>query len=105
MPPKLPPDLRAELAFHGFQAACYQPVTLFAKNNRKLPHVPEPGDPWECFLRRPGQFGVVGKAIGATLREAVEAAIKSTQSTGLRAAVSRLETEIEKLTEAMRRAC
>lgn len=100
MQPKLPPDLRAELSFNGLSAQCYQPVSLF-RGKRKLPNVPEPSDPWECFLRREGEFGVVGRGVGATLRDAVEIALRFRKGQGLLAAMNMLGDQLDLLTEAI----
>lgn len=90
----------ALLEHHGFRASLYQPTYLFKPNKRTLPNCPEPGDPWECFLRRDdGTFGVVVRAVGATPDEAVLAALY--QRPGLKNAVLRCERAVVDLTEAL----
>jgi hypothetical protein len=99
---KPPADLERLLHQAGLTASCYQPVTLFVKNGRKLPNVAEPCDPWQCFLRRPGEFGVVARAVGPTLRDAVEEAFLSMlEPMGLLGSMSRLGEELGALTEAV----
>lgn len=73
--PKLPPDLAEQLRYLGLVVSCYQPVTHFKPGTRKLPNVPNPDDPWQVFLRRHGEIGVLAVAYGETLREAIDAAI------------------------------
>lgn len=94
--PKLPPDLAAEIAYLGFVASCYQPVTMFKPDKRKLPNVPNEDDPWQVFLRRPGEIGIPISASGETLREAVEAALYLRP--GLSAAMIRLGDALDGLT-------
>lgn len=98
--PKLPPDLVEELAYFGLVASCYQPVSMFKHNKRKLPNVAEPDDPWQVFLRRPGEMGITITATGATLREAVEAALYLRP--GLSPAMIRLSDALDGLTEDLR---
>lgn len=97
--PKIPLYYRMTLELLELQASCYQPVTLFKKNGRKLPHVAEPGDPWEVFLRSKGHFGIIGKGVGDTLDEALDAALKN--RTGLKPAMQRLVRAIDELMDAM----
>lgn len=94
--PKLPPDLSAEIAYLGFVASCYQPVSMFKPDKRKLPNIPNEDDPWQVFLRRPGEVGISTVAYGSTLREAVEAALYLRP--GLTAAMIRLGDALEGLT-------
>ena len=98
MQPKLPPDLARFLHHAGFRASCYQPVSMFPKDGRKLPNVACATDPWQCFLRRGDSPWVETMAVGPTLREAVEQAIvQMLPAGGLRDAMSRLETEFYRL--------
>lgn len=99
MQPKMPTDLARLLNQAGLSASCYQPVTMFPKDGRKLPNVPIESDPWECFLRREGSPWVEARATGATLRAAVEAAVGlMLPGGGLKDAMARLETECHRLT-------
>lgn len=95
--PRIPPDLAAEIAYFGFYASCYQPVSLFKQDKRKLPNVPNDDDPWQVFLRRPGDIGIAISACGATLREAIDAALY--YRPGLSAAMIRLGDAVDGLTE------
>lgn len=97
--PKLPADLAEELRYFGLTVMCYQPVTHFKPGNRKLPNVPNADDPWQAFLRRPGELGVLAVTYGETLREAVEAAIE--QRPGVSAAMLRLGAAVEELAGAI----
>ena len=99
--PKLSGGTRALLDYHGFRASLYQPTHLFVSNRRKLPNCPEPGDPWECFLRRDdGSFGVVARAIGPTPDDATLAALYLRP--GLKPALLRLGRAVDDLVEALR---
>lgn len=101
MQPKLGSGTQALLDHHGFRASLYQPTHLFVRNNRKLPNCPEPGDPWQCFLRRSdGSFGVVALAVGSTPDEAALAALY--KRPGLRHAMLRLGRAVDELTGALR---
>lgn len=102
--PKLKSETRAVLFHHGMSAMCYQPVALFRPGKRKLPNVAEPDDPWECFLRRPGEFGVVARGIGDTPDEAVANAL-DVQPFGLMPAIQRLGNALSALTVVYRHAC
>lgn len=95
--PKLPPDLSAQLSYLGLSAQCYQPVSMFKPDKRKLPNVANEDDPWQVFLRRPGEIGVLAVAYGDTLREAIDAAIDLRP--GVSAAARRLAVAVEELTE------
>lgn len=98
--PKLPTDLAGDINTLGFVASCYQPISLFKKTPaRTLPNIARDDDPWQVFLRRPGEIGVVVVAYGATLREAIEEAIK--QRPGVTAAMSRLDVALGDLVETM----
>lgn len=93
--PKLSAGTRALLDHHEMQASLYQPVSMFHKNGRKLPHCAEPGDPWQCFLRRQGEFGVISEGYGATPDDAVAAALY--HRPGLKYAMVRLEHALDDL--------
>lgn len=97
--PKIPLYYRMTLDLLGLQASCYQPTNLFPKDGRKLPNCPVPSDPWEVFLRKTGEFGVVGTGTGATLTDALEAAIHSRTGRGLTAAMRALGEQMDLLTE------
>lgn len=99
MQPKIPLLYRMTLNLLGLEASCYQPVRLFHKNGRKMPNVPEADDPWEVFLRREGEFGIMGTGVGATLSDALEIAIKHRQGRGISAAMATLGEQIDLLTE------
>lgn len=101
--PKLGAGTLALLDHHEYVAKLYQPVHLFKPGKRKLPNVAEPDDPWECFLRRPGEFGVVASGRGDTPDDAVLAALY--WRPGLKWAVMRLERACDDLAKVMRRAC
>jgi len=98
--PKLPPDLAGDLNTLGFVASCYQPISLFKKTPaRTLPNIARDDDPWQVFLRRPGEIGVVVVGYGETLRAAIEEAIRLRP--GLQPAVQRLKAALGDLTETM----
>lgn len=101
--PKIPLYYRMTLNMLGLQASCYQPVGLFIKNGRKLPNVPEPCDPWQVFLRKEnGEFGIIATGTGATLSDALDAAIQNCAGRGLTAAMARLGDQCALLAEAIR---
>lgn len=97
--PRLSLTVRQALHELDLKASCYQPATLFIKNGRKLPNCAEPGDPWECFLRHDGLFGVVSKGIGATADDSVLIALQNRP--GLSNSIRRLSVEIDLLVETM----
>ena len=97
--PRLPSDLTAQLQHFGFVAHCYQPVSMFKPGKRTLPNIPEADDPWQVFLRRPDEIGVIVVAYGETLREAVEAALFLRP--GLSPAMIRLSAALHDLTEGL----
>jgi len=99
--PKLPPELRRQLHQMGLVASLYQPVTMFVKNGRKLPNVAEPGDPWECFLRREGDVGIASRSTGWTAEDAVERAFTAMLGTrgGVLGAMASLGEAVDLLTE------
>lgn len=97
--PRIPQDIQVVLYELGLGASCYQPTHLFHKNGRKLPNCAEPTDPWEVFLRREGEFGIIGKGVGATLRDALEIAIANRTGRGLLAAVGTLGEQLDLLVE------
>lgn len=99
--PRLSGGTLALLDYHGFKASLYQPVNLFVKNGRKLPNVAEPGDPWQCFLRRTDEpFGVVVSAVGPTPDDATLFAIYNRP--GLHPSLLRLGRAVDGLMEALR---
>lgn len=103
--PRIDADLARELYHLGLNASCYQPVTMFIKNGRKLPNVAEPCDPWHVVLRRNDRVAwadgsQVVQAVGPTLREATEAAISSRPKPGLTRAMSDLGQAVDSLVEA-----
>lgn len=99
--PKLGSGAIALLEHHELRASLYQPVHLFRKNGRKLPNCAEPGDPWQCFLRRAnGEFGVVAEGIGETPDDAVLAALY--KRPGLKPALLRLGRAVDALVETCR---
>lgn len=102
--PKLKSDTLAVLNHHGLSAKLYQPVTLFRPGKRKLPNVPEPDDPWECFLRHHGEFGIAARGRGDTPDEAVADALNTRSNTGLKFAISNLADAFDDLAGAYRRA-
>lgn len=98
--PKLPPDLAGDLNTLGFVASCYQPISLFKKTPaRTLPNIARDDDPWQVFLRRPGEIGVVVVGYGETLRDAIEEAIRLRP--GVLPAVRRLTDALDELVESI----
>lgn len=99
MQPRLAPYIRIALDALDLSASLYQPTSLFVKNGRKLPNAPEPGDPWHCYLRRNGEFGIVSSQVGATADDAVSAALYARP--GLQPAIVRLGRALDELTEVL----
>lgn len=102
MQPKIPLFYRTALLAAKLEASCYQPPRLFHKNGRKLPNAAEESDPWEVFLRREGEFGIVGTGVGATLPDALAVALRHRSGRGLLPALSVLGEQIDLLTETIR---
>lgn len=105
--PRIPADLAAELQRMGAHASCYQPVTLFKKDGRKLPNVPNADDPWHVVLRRNDRViwadgSTVAQATGETLREAIMNAINKTIPPGLLPKLSGLGEAVDRLVVAIR---
>lgn len=100
--PKITFFYRMTLDMLGLEASCYQPVHLFHKNGRKLPNVAEPDDPWQVFLRKRGEFGIVGRGVGATLSDAISIALQNREGRGLTAAMRTLGEQVDLLSEALR---
>lgn len=100
--PKIPADLAAELQRMDANASCYQPVTMFKKDGRKLPNVPNADDPWHVVLRRNDRViwadgSTVAQATGETLREAIMNAINKTTPPGLLPKMAALGEAVDRL--------
>lgn len=100
--PKIPADLRAQLNYFGVNASCYQPVSWFKKDGRKLPNVPNADDPWHICLRRNDRViwadgSTVIQVRGETLREGLEAALAAMHAPGLLAKIATLGDAVDAL--------